>query len=180
MDKDKGKPDTDFRTSTTYFLPSRTTTLKTVDDRVASLTRVARQHQEYVQVLRYEHNQHYGSHHDYWDPDFYQSPEWLDMTQGGFANRLATVFWYMTDVVKGGETNFPRAHGAPDLPNTKANCATRGLSVPPKEGKVIVFYSLKPDGSGDRFSLHSACPVLEGTKWAANKWVWNSPKGFIQ
>jgi len=47
------------------------------------------------------------------------------------------------------------------------------------KGKVIVFYSLKPDGSGDAYSLHSACPVKEGLKWAANKWVWNVNKGFI-
>ena len=102
------------------------------------------------------------------------------MSEGGFTNRLATVFWYMTDVPKGGETNFPRAHGGPDLANTNANCGTRGLSVRPAKGKVIVFYSLRPDGSGDTFSLHSACPVKEGgLKWAANKWVWNTPKGFI-
>jgi prolyl 4-hydroxylase len=79
----------------------------------------------------------------------------------------------------GGETNFPRAHGGPDLPNTQGNCGSRGLSVQPVKGKVIVFYSLKPDGSGDTYSLHSACPVKEGLKWAANKWVWNVNKGFI-
>ena len=180
MDKDKGKKDAEFRTSSTYFMPSNTRTLQKIDDRVASLTRVPRQHQEYVQVLRYDGGQYYGSHHDYWDPDFYQSDEWLSMSQGGFSNRLATVFWYMTDVAAGGETNFPRAHGGPDLPNTNANCGRRGLSVAPTKGKVIIFYSLRPDGSGDSYSLHSACPVKEGLKWAANKWVWNQNKGFIR
>mmetsp|Transcript_22672 Transcript_22672/g.66008 ORF Transcript_22672/g.66008 Transcript_22672/m.66008 type:complete len:106 (+) Transcript_22672:1212-1529(+) len=103
----------------------------------------------------------------------------LSMTRGGFVNRLATVFWYMSNVTSGGETNFPRAHGGADLPNTKQNCGSRGLSVAPEEGKVIIFYSLKPDGSGDRFSLHSACPVREGAKWAANKWVWSEPQPFV-
>ena len=45
MDKDKGKADVEFRTSTTYFLPSRTAKLKEIDDRVEALTRVPRQHQ---------------------------------------------------------------------------------------------------------------------------------------
>ena len=79
---------------------------------------------------------------------------------------MATVFWYMTNVSDGGETNFPRAHGGPDTPNTNANCGTKGLSVQPQRGKVIVFYSLSPDGSGDTYSLHGACQVREGTKWA--------------
>jgi len=180
MDRDIGKADEEFRTSSTYFLPSQTEKLKEIDDRVAALTRVPRQHQEYVQVLRYENGEYYGSHHDSWDADYYQADEWLSMTNGGFLNRLATVFWYMTDVEEGGETNFPMAHGGPDLPNTNDNCGTRGLSVAPREGKVIIFYSLKPDGSMDKYSLHSACPVKVGTKWAANKWVWNQPKGFIR
>jgi prolyl 4-hydroxylase len=98
MDKDKGRGDREFRTSETYFMPSRTSTIQRLDDRVASLVRVPRQHQEYVQVLRYGEGAYYGSHHDYWDPDFYQSEEWLSMSQGGFSNRLATVFWYMSDV----------------------------------------------------------------------------------
>ena len=41
----------------------------------------------------------------------------------------------------------------------------------------IIFYSMRPDGLGDEFSLHASCPVGEGggIKWAANKWVHNTP-----
>ena len=53
-----------------------------------------------------------------------------------------------------------------------------GLRVRPVKGSVIIFYSLKPDGAMDELSIHGACPVLEGTKWAANKWVWNEPWSF--
>ena len=180
MDKDKGKTNEEFRTSSNYFLPARTPLLRSLDERVAKLTCVPRQHQEHTQVLRYENGQYYGSHNDYWDPDFYQSADMLQMTRGGYHNRLATVFWYMTNVTHGGETNFPRAHGGPDTPNTNANCGTKGLSVHPQRGKVIVFYSLNPDGSGDNYSLHGACPVKEGTKWAANKWVWNTRQSFTR
>ena len=28
-------------------------------------------------------------------------------------------------------------------------------------------------------SLHGGCPVEEGVKWAANKWVWNAPMRYV-
>ena len=131
MDKDVGKADVEFRTSSTYFLPSQTDTLREVDDRVASLTRVPRQHQEYVQVLRYGRSHHYGSHHDFWDPIFYQSDEWLAMSHGGFQNRLATVFWYMSDVPLG------KKDGRAQPTSKRATLLTRHLRSNPQAVKRI-------------------------------------------
>ena len=51
----------------------------------------------------------------------------------------------------------------------------RKLKVPPRKGKVVVFYSLDPAGGLDAYSLHAGCPVKDGMKWAANKWLWNKP-----
>jgi prolyl 4-hydroxylase len=65
MDKDKGRPASDFRTSQTTFLKSDDATILDIDDRTASLIRVPRTHQENVQVLRYGVGEHYDSHHDY-------------------------------------------------------------------------------------------------------------------
>jgi hypothetical protein len=31
-------------------------------------------------------------------------------------------------------------------------------------------------GRVDEMSMHGGCPVLSGTKWAANLWVWNGPR----
>lgn len=45
------------------------------------------------------------------------------------------------------------------------DCRTR-FSVRPSAGKAILFYSQNPDGSKDSRSLHGACPVLVGDKWA--------------
>lgn len=54
MDKDKGRPASDFRTSqSTFVSASGDEILLDIEYRTASLVRVPRQHQEDVQVLRY-------------------------------------------------------------------------------------------------------------------------------
>uniref|UniRef100_A0A7S2A4Z6 Fe2OG dioxygenase domain-containing protein n=1 Tax=Ditylum brightwellii TaxID=49249 RepID=A0A7S2A4Z6_9STRA len=52
-------------------------------------------------------------------------------------------------------------------------CQTK-FAVPPRKGDAILFYSQKPNGKLDHASLHGACPILSGTKWGANLWVWNA------
>jgi prolyl 4-hydroxylase len=79
----------------------------------------------------------------------------------GRRNRMATVFWYLSDVQEGGETIFPRFNHSREKSST--DCET-GLKVKPEAGKVIIFYSMTPDGRTDSSSLHGACPVKEGGK----------------
>ena len=179
MDKDAGRPASDFRTSQTTFVSATDDPmLEDIDYRTASLTRIPRKHQEHSQVLRYGIGEKYLTHHDYFDKNMYANdPSVLRLTRNGYRNRLATVFWYLSDVESGGETVFPRFNGGRE--RTSADCET-GLKVRPKLGKSIIFYSLKADGTGDPASLHGACPVHEGVKWAANKWVWNERMGYIQ
>lgn len=57
-----------------------------------------------------------------------------------------------------------------------AQCRSR-LSVVPNSARAVLFYSQHPDGRPDQDSLHGGCPVLEGSKWAANLWVWNAVRG---
>jgi len=96
----------------------------------------------------------YDAHHDYFDKELYQNDEHTlkNFIQYGRRNRMITVFWYLSDVEEGGETIFPRAGGKPP-PSNMSQCE-EGLKVKPKRGKVIIFYSLKPDGSLDPLSLH--------------------------
>ena len=52
-DNDDGKPATEWRTSTTYFLSSSGhPKLEALDQRVVDLVKVDKSHQEHVQVLR--------------------------------------------------------------------------------------------------------------------------------
>lgn len=178
MDHDKGKPDTNWRTSTTYFMPSTNDPmLEGIDKRVQEFTRIPRSHQEQVQVLKYDKGQRYTAHHDFFNPKMYQKDaRTLKNMDGGRKNRMITVFWYLSDVEEGGETIFPRFGGRTG-PVDFSDC-TKGLKVKPVVGKVAMFYSMRPDGQFDDFSLHGACPVITGQKWAANKWVWSAPVHF--
>ncbi|OEL31524.1 putative prolyl 4-hydroxylase 3 [Dichanthelium oligosanthes] len=57
----------------------------------------------------------------------------------------------------GGETVFPNAPvNSSSLPfyNELSECAKKGLSVKPKMGDALLFWSMKPDGSLDPASLH--------------------------
>mmetsp|Transcript_23902 Transcript_23902/g.35079 ORF Transcript_23902/g.35079 Transcript_23902/m.35079 type:complete len:585 (+) Transcript_23902:94-1848(+) len=195
MDKDKGKKATEFRTSQLLFMSSaKYPALSPLDVRVAGLTGCKMEQQEAVQVLKYEVGQYYLPHLDFWDPQYYQDPSMVRSSRAGHRNRLSTVFWYMSDC-EGGHTAFPNAPvsdqrvsqvllaegeenrqilagGAIDNYRGTMECPY-GLRVPPKKGNAILFYSLLPSGDGDALSQHSACAVKQGTKWAANKWVWN-------
>jgi prolyl 4-hydroxylase len=120
-----------------------------------------------LSLCRYDH------HHDYFDPRLYQEDEaTLETIAHGRRNRLATVLWYLSDVEKGGQTTFPRYEGM--TPMDSQDCET-GIQVNPAKGRVILFYSLLANGQYDPLSLHGACPVEQGVKWAGNKWMWNEP-----
>ena len=84
---------------------------------------------------------------------------------------------YMNSVSGGGETFFPRAGGLvePSDVACDGSAGRQGMKVVPTRGKAVLFYSLRPDGAVDPFSLHGSCPIEEGFKWAVNQRVWNEP-----
>lgn len=44
-------------------------------------------------------------------------------------------------------------------------------AVKPEKGDALLFFSLHPDATTDTNSLHGSCPVIEGEKWSATKWI---------
>jgi len=59
---------------------------------------------------------------------------------------------------------------------------SKGVLVLPKRGSAVLFYNQLPDGQLDPDTEHQGCPVLHGTKYAANIWIWSNnftQKAFV-
>ncbi|KAH1072750.1 hypothetical protein J1N35_025078 [Gossypium stocksii] len=167
VDSKTGKSeDSSVRTSSGTFLPrGRDKIIKSIEKRIADFTFIPVEHGEGLQVLHYEVGQKYEPHYDYFKDE-------VNTRNGG--QRIATVLMYLSDVEEGGETVFPSAKGnisAVPWWNELSECGKRGLSVRPKMGDALLFWSMKPDATLDLSSLHGGCPVIRGNKWSSTKWM---------
>lgn len=167
VDEKTGKSkDSRVRTSSGTFLPrGRDKIIRAIEKRIADFTFIPVEHGEGLQVLHYEVGQKYEPHFDYFLDEF-------NTVNGG--QRIATVLMYLSDVEEGGETVFPSAKGNFSTVlywNELSECGKGGLSVRPKMGDALLFWSMKPDATLDPSSLHAGCPVIRGDKWSATKWM---------
>lgn len=176
MDHDKGKPAEDFRVSLHHRPEHNETPLvAAMEARAAALTRMPPSHFEEPQILEYKLGGFYHAHDDAAQLQFYAKDQGQIRTHHyGYFDRMATVFWYMNTVTKGGHTNFPRAHLG-SVPPTMTKCV-QGIMVPPETGMAVMWYNMEPHGLVDPYALHAACPVEEGDKYAINIWVYNKPR----
>jgi prolyl 4-hydroxylase len=78
--------------------------------------------------------------------------------------RLLTYMVYLSSA-RGGRTVF----------------TAKRVSIQPVEGDVVLWFNIQSDGGFDSRAFHTGCPVVEGSKWIANKWarsrsqMWNFP-----
>ncbi|CAK8561885.1 unnamed protein product [Lathyrus sativus] len=167
VDNETGKSfDSSVRTSSGTFLRrGHDKIVRNIEKRIADFTHIPVEHGEPLQVLRYKVGQEYVPHYDYFADKY-------NTRNGG--NRMATMLMYLSDVEEGGETVFPNAKGdVSSVPwwNELSDCGKEGLSVKPKMGDAILFWSMKPNTTLDPTSLHGACPVIKGDKWSSAKWM---------
>ncbi|XP_064954137.1 prolyl 4-hydroxylase 1-like isoform X1 [Musa acuminata AAA Group] len=150
------------RTSSGMFLSSKDRQIpiiKAIEKRIAVFSQIPAENGESIQVLRYETNQYYTPHHDYFSDAF-------NLKNGG--QRVATMLMYLNDVDEGGETIFPQAG------SSECSCGgnkVKGLCMKSRKGDAILFWSMGLDGQSDPNSLHGACPIVKGEKWSATKWL---------
>ncbi|KAK9077750.1 hypothetical protein SSX86_006087 [Deinandra increscens subsp. villosa] len=157
----------EVRTSSGMFISkNKDLIVSGIEDKIATWTFLPKVNGEDMQVLRYEEGQKYEPHFDYFsDP--------VNIARGG--HRIATVLMYLSDVEKGGETVFPSAEESSrhktSKPDDLSECAMKGIAVKPRKGDALLFFNLDPNAKPDVMSLHGGCPVLQGEKWSATKWI---------
>jgi prolyl 4-hydroxylase len=122
-----------------------------IEDRLAAIARWPVENGEGLQVLRYQKGNEYRAHYDWFDPELPGPRKHLE--HGG--QRVGTFVLYMCDVTEGGGTSFPGV----------------GLEVQPRKGNAIFFRNTDVYGTPDRETLHAGMPVVNGTKFVANKWL---------
>ncbi|WCJ20861.1 2-oxoglutarate (2OG) and Fe(II)-dependent oxygenase superfamily protein [Euphorbia peplus] len=165
-DNESGKSiESEVRTSSGMFLSkAQDEVVNNIEAKIAAWTFLPQENGESIQILHYEHGQKYEPHFDYFHDKANQQ-------LGG--HRIATVLMYLSSVEKGGETIFPNAAGQASQPkdDSWSDCARGGYAVKPRKGDALLFFSLHPDATTDEESLHGSCPVMEGEKWSATKWI---------
>ncbi|GAB4851203.1 Probable prolyl 4-hydroxylase 4 [Ancistrocladus abbreviatus] len=158
----------EVRTSSGMFInKGKDAIVERIEEKIATWSFLPKENGEDIQVLRYEHGQKYDPHYDYF-------ADKVNIARGG--HRMATVLMYLSDVGKGGETVFPNAeesphHKSPASHDDLSECAKKGIAVKPRKGDALLFFSLHPNATPDTDSLHGGCPVIEGEKWSATKWI---------
>ncbi|CAI0435487.1 unnamed protein product [Linum tenue] len=169
VDSKTGKSkDSRVRTSSGMFLSrGQDKIIRTIEKRISEFTFIPVENGEGLQILHYEIGQKYEPHFDYFLDEF-------NTKNGG--QRTATLLMYLSDVEEGGETIFPSAKAnSSSVPwwDELSECGKKGLSLKPKRGNALFFWSTRPDASLDPSSLHGigSCPVIIGNKWSATKWM---------
>ncbi|KAG1658827.1 hypothetical protein FOA52_008252 [Chlamydomonas sp. UWO 241] len=153
-----------IRTSAgTFLMRNQDEVIKRVEQRLALWVQLPASHQEDMQVLRYAATNKYGAHMDGLD-------------------RVMSVLIYLVEPESGGETAFPNSkewlHPEMGEPTQGefSDCAKGHVAYKPKSGDALMFYDLKPDyKKGDGMAMHTGCPVVEGVKWNAVKWIHGKP-----
>jgi len=153
-----------IRTSAGTFLNrNHDEVITRVEQRLAVWSQLPASFQEDMQVLRYGVTNKYGAHMD-------------------GLERVMSVLIYLVAPEAGGETAFPMSNGwlHPEMgepaQGTFSACAKGHVAYKPKSGDALLFYDLKPSYKEmDPMSTHTGCPVVEGVKWNAVKWIHGKP-----
>lgn len=161
-----------IRNSQGMFLNRRMdSVMSRINARLSLLTHLPVDHQEDMQILKYEVDQHYHPHTDWFDPS---TPEEMGDENG--KQRWITVLHYLNshgEDYTGGETIFPLSpEGAHQKGWTHINNCTEGrLAVRPKKGDAVMFYAMSTTFDTSMGSTHGSCDVKSGTKYSAPVWM---------
>jgi prolyl 4-hydroxylase len=147
----KHEVDTKYRTSRTVWISNKRDPLMVrISELTHLLTELPIENQEHLQVAKYEEGGRFVPHFDVCT----DNSETCEKNNKGAGQRIATLIMYLNDEFKGGETSFPNI----------------GLSIQPKRGKAILFWSTDKYERIHEEAEHQGMPVLEGQKYICTKW----------
>jgi prolyl 4-hydroxylase len=150
-----GSANADYRTSSSCNLDPAAPLVTAVSDRICALMGINSATGETLQGQRYAPGQEYKVHCDYFPVN---ASYWPAMRKSG-GQRCWTAMIYLSPVEAGGETHFPLCE----------------FAVPPREGMILMWNNMMPDGTPNRQSLHAALPVERGVKYVVTKWFRERP-----
>ncbi|XP_039232777.1 prolyl 4-hydroxylase subunit alpha-1 [Drosophila yakuba] len=127
---------------------------KTLNDRVTDMTGLSMELSDPFSLINYGIGGHYMLHYDY--------HKYTNTTRAKYGDRIATLLFYLGEVDSGGATIFPRIN----------------ITVTPKKGSAVFWYNLHNSGALHLETLHSACPVISGSKYVLTKWINELPQMF--
>ena len=99
-----------------------------------------------------DHNDPYG-----YNEGTELTPERANLVKSG--DIQGTVMGWLSDTQAGGATTF--------FTNDKP------LLFYPKKGDAAFWFGLRSDGSRENMVYHGGCPVIAGSKWILNKWIYS-------
>lgn len=138
---------TDIRTSSTVFVNLKNITIpieiRLIYTKISEFFNISSSRFEDVQLTRYEPNQFYQDHWDYFsDKDLQDN------------NRVITTILYLNDNFSGGNTTFPLLN----------------QSIAPKAGKLL-YFEYDYDKDTNKLTKHSGDQVISGIKQIATIWI---------
>ncbi|KAH8382033.1 hypothetical protein KR009_001519 [Drosophila setifemur] len=129
--------------------------VKAIDRRVTDLTGLSLDRSDPYSLINYGLGGHYLIH-----DDFHRYSQKNRLFLG---ERIVTVLFYLGEVDQGGNTIFPALN----------------ISVTPKKGSAVMWYNLHNSGDFNYEAMHSACPVIVGSKYVLTKWINEIPQTFV-
>ncbi|KAH8286828.1 hypothetical protein KR018_000726, partial [Drosophila ironensis] len=122
-----------------------------INRRIADMTGLEMHDNMALHLANYGLGGHFSKHVDYVDLDK-RPPHFFEDLWG---DRTATALLYASDVPLGGATVFTKLK----------------LTIEPKKGNALIWFNLDNAGNPDPRTMHSACPVVVGSRWTIFKWI---------
>lgn len=121
-----------------------------LDELIAEAIGIHWSYSDATQTQRYDVDQEYRSHYDYFTPGTRDYQVHCQFT----GQRTWTFMIYLNDVEEGGGTRFRRLE----------------KTIMPEKGKAVIWNNLNSDGSVNPYTIHHGMKVRRGVKYVITKW----------